>query len=100
MALAWVPPVPVTVPSICESLSAVKSAADTRMLYEPSASAEPVKALPLTFSQTVSPAAYLPVTLPVIAMLPVFSEALKMLSAVTGLIDSAVLVSVLPASSV
>ena len=59
-----------------------------------------MKVLPLTVSVTASPVENLPVTLPVMAMAPVFSLALTMLSAVTGLMYSAVLTGVLVGSTV
>lgn len=75
---------PVTLASICVLLSATRSAPDTTMLKVPSASTVPGKAAPLTLKVTVSPAANLPVTLPVTVMLPAASVLLMMLSAVTG----------------
>ena len=82
------------------SLSATRSAAGTAMLKLPSAAALPVKVLALTVRVTVSFAANLPVTLPVMAMVPVFSVVLTMLSAVTGLRYRAVWAGVLVGSTV
>ena len=91
--MAKVPPVPVTLPSIWVSVSATKSVAATAMLKLPSDSNVPVTVLLLTTNVTTSPVANLPVTLPVTAMLPVFSAALIMLSVVIVSIDKAVVLS-------
>ena len=85
---------PVTLASICVSVSATRSAAGTLMLKTPRALTVPVTGEPLTIKVTMSLTANLPVTLPVMAMLPVFSALLMMLSAVTGSMLMAVWVGV------
>ena len=72
----------------------MSSAAGTGMVKTPWALTVPVKGLSLTVKVTVSPAANLPVTLPVTLMLPLFSAALIRLSEVMGSRSKAV---VLPA---